>query len=281
MLRRRRDEVEKHWRYLLVNREIEDRNLIQFGPERIFERLGITRAQLDGGLSGGGIDLLATIMKDVTHARHDGAGAVMKELSDGLSAIMGVGRGAPGGSPPPLLGGQMSAYAEDNRRMPIQVGKTAYVHVNGEGHRELFSQVRRARGFLHEAMEYSYQLYLTRADCVVSACLQEVNETIARAQADLLSVAATSSGGDLGALDAGGSVSIPDVTLPNGKVLRFEVRFGNAAISGKMPKPPHTGIVQVNVDDQNTRIVERYVDIAAATAAAQELYGGISRSSMQ
>ena len=52
-------------------------------------------------------------------------------------------------------------------------------------------------------------------------------------------------------------------------------------LSGKMPKPPHTGIVQVNVDDQNTRIVERYVDIAAATAAAQELYGGISRSSMQ
>lgn len=67
------------------------------------------------------------------------------------------------------------------------------------------------------------------------------------------------------------------VTLANGKVLRFEIRFGDAAISGKMSKPPPTGIVQVNLDDQNTRIVERYADVAAATAAAQELYRGSRR----
>ena len=109
--------------------------------------------------------------------------------------------------------------------------------------------------------------------------MQEINEIIAQAQLDVLSAAATSSGGHLAALDAGGSVSIPDITLDDGRVLRFEVRFGNAAVSEKMHKPPHTGIVQVNLDDQNTRIVERYVDIAAATAAAQDQYRGISRSS--
>ena len=89
-----------------------------------------------------------------------------------------------------------------------------------------------------------------------------------------MSAAATASGGDFGAFDAGGSVTIPNVTLHNGKVLRFEVRFGNAAISAKMPQPPSTGIVQVNLDDQNTRIVERYVDIdeAAAAAAAHKTY---------
>ncbi len=141
VLRRRRDEVEKHWRYLLVKSEMDTPDLIEFGPERIFKRLGITRAQLDGGLSGGGIDLLATIMKDVTHARHDGVGAVLTELSGGLGTLLGVGRGAPG-SPPPLPSGQLSAYAEQNRQMPIHVGTTAYVHVNGQGKRELFSQVR-------------------------------------------------------------------------------------------------------------------------------------------
>jgi hypothetical protein len=139
VLRQRRDELARHWRYLLVNREMDDRNLYEFGPERIFTRLQITRAQLDEALVGGGMDLIATIMKDVTHARHDGVGAVLKELS---GHVMGVGRGAVGAVPPPLPGGQLSAYAEQNREMPIQVGTAAYVHVNGDGRRELFSQVR-------------------------------------------------------------------------------------------------------------------------------------------
>ena len=82
---------------------------------------------------------------------------------------------------------------------------------------------------------------------------------------------------DTGNPDAGGAVAIPTVTLANGKVLRFEIRFGNAAISGRMLQPPPTGIVQVNLDDQNTRIVERYADVAAATAATQDLYRGSRR----
>ena len=100
-----------------------------------------------------------------------------------------------------------------------------------------------------------------------------MNEIIARAQEDLLREATRASGGNIHAAsidNAGGSVEIPAINLPNGKVLRFEVRFGNAAISEKMPTPPTTGIVQVNLDDQNTRVVERYADIAAATEAAKE-----------
>ena len=110
--------------------------------------------------------------------------------------------------------------------------------------------------------------------------MQAVNEIIARAQEEILSAAAThtgSHGSQHAPSNAGGAVAIPMVTLANGKVLRFEIRFGDAAISGKMSKPPPTGIVQVNLDDQNTRIVERYADVAAATAAAQELYRGSRR----
>lgn len=135
VLRQRRDEVARHWCFLLNNRELADRNLYEFGPQRIFTRLQITRAQLDEALVGGGMDLIATIMKDVTHARHDGALAVLKELGD----HMGVGRS--GASPPPLQGA-LDAYVEQNRTIPIEAGTTAYVHVNAEGRRELFSPVR-------------------------------------------------------------------------------------------------------------------------------------------
>ena len=44
------------------------------------------------------------------------------------------------------------------------------------------------------------------------------------------------------------------VRLPN---LPFEIRFGSAARSAKMPSPPETGIVQVNVNNENTRVVRR------------------------
>ena len=37
----------------------------------------------------------------------------------------------------------------------------------------------------------------------------------------------------------------------------FEMRFGAAAVSSKMPTPPATGIIQVNLVTNNTRIVKR------------------------
>ena len=53
------------------------------------------------------------------------------------------------------------------------------------------------------------------------------------------------------------AVRIADVTLPNGRVLQFEIRFGVNAVSERMPQPSRTGICQVNLGNQNTRIVER------------------------
>lgn len=45
------------------------------------------------------------------------------------------------------------------------------------------------------------------------------------------------------------------VVLPDGQVLRFEVRFGAAAISERMAQPPPSGIVQVNLENEYTREV--------------------------
>ena len=53
------------------------------------------------------------------------------------------------------------------------------------------------------------------------------------------------------------AVRIADVTLPNGRVLEFEIRFGDNAVSERMPQPSRTGICQVNLGNQNTRIVEQ------------------------
>ena len=51
-------------------------------------------------------------------------------------------------------------------------------------------------------------------------------------------------------------VRLPDVQKP-GRVLRFELRCGNAAISRKMPRGSPTGMIQVNfLDDENTRVVD-------------------------
>jgi hypothetical protein len=58
----------------------------------------------------------------------------------------------------------------------------------------------------------------------------------------------------------------------------YEVRFGENACSSKMAKPSHTGMCQVNLENENTRVIER-VDIMdkqalvrceAAPVAAQE-----------
>jgi hypothetical protein len=51
------------------------------------------------------------------------------------------------------------------------------------------------------------------------------------------------------------SVRIADVRLQNGKVLRFEVRFGANATSKRFASPPPSGMIQVNLDDGNTRVV--------------------------
>ena len=60
------------------------------------------------------------------------------------------------------------------------------------------------------------------------------------------------------------SVRISDVRLPIGQVLHFEVRFGANAISRKMPTPPASGMVQVNLQNENTRVVEPYYQAKAA-----------------
>ena len=52
------------------------------------------------------------------------------------------------------------------------------------------------------------------------------------------------------------SVRLSDVRLANGKILRFEVRFGANARSRRMPRGSPTGMCQVNLDNENTRIVE-------------------------
>lgn len=53
---------------------------------------------------------------------------------------------------------------------------------------------------------------------------------------------------------------VSDVTLPNGRVLRFEVRFGANAGSPKTattwPTGSPTGIAHVNIDNNNTRMVK-------------------------
>ena len=54
------------------------------------------------------------------------------------------------------------------------------------------------------------------------------------------------------------SVRISDVHLSSGATLRFEVRFGAATRTERMPAGSATGISQVNLDTGNTRIVEAF-----------------------
>ena len=48
--------------------------------------------------------------------------------------------------------------------------------------------------------------------------------------------------------------------------MQFEVRFGQNAVSGKMPTPPDSGMIQVNLADENTRVVELKAQLAAVQA---------------
>ena len=55
--------------------------------------------------------------------------------------------------------------------------------------------------------------------------------------------------------------------LPSGKTLRFEVRIGEHAVSKQIPQPPRSGLIQVNLDSGDTRVVvaqlvEAYPDAA-------------------
>ena len=72
----------------------------------------------------------------------------------------------------------------------------------------------------------------------------------------------------------------------------FEVRFGDAAFSARMPTPPETRIIQVNVENGNTRVVRREPDRRAADpigaaiqmtndfAASSALYGWMLRKQL-
>ena len=63
------------------------------------------------------------------------------------------------------------------------------------------------------------------------------------------------------------SVRVSDVALPCGKVLQFEVRLGPNAISPRMPAPPPSQMIQVNLATNNTRVV---VQSLPAPPPAQE-----------
>ena len=51
-------------------------------------------------------------------------------------------------------------------------------------------------------------------------------------------------------------VMVSDVRLPSGAFLQFAVRFGQNAVSSRMPRPSQTGMCQVNIHNDNTRLVE-------------------------
>lgn len=57
------------------------------------------------------------------------------------------------------------------------------------------------------------------------------------------------------------SVTLDDVvvTMPDGatQTMQFEIRFGENATSPRMPTPPPSGIVQVNLATNNTRVVDK------------------------
>jgi len=47
----------------------------------------------------------------------------------------------------------------------------------------------------------------------------------------------------------------------NGQALRFEVRFGSKAVSAKLNQVPDSGMIQVNMDTQMTRVVEEVANV--------------------
>jgi hypothetical protein len=61
-------------------------------------------------------------------------------------------------------------------------------------------------------------------------------------------------------------VRINDVVLPDGTTLEFEVRFGENAVSKRLATPPPSGIIQVNLGSENTRVV------VEGAASSMEVY---------
>ena len=59
-------------------------------------------------------------------------------------------------------------------------------------------------------------------------------------------------------------VRLPDIQLRGGQVLRFEVRFGEAAVSRRMPRGVPTCMLQVNLDN-----VSKHLVLCLAVQAAQ------------
>ncbi len=55
--------------------------------------------------------------------------------------------------------------------------------------------------------------------------------------------------------------------------LPHEVRWGAAAVSKRLPTPPSTGMIQVNVDNGNTRVVR----VDPHKAVTQERSGAVRR----
>lgn len=51
------------------------------------------------------------------------------------------------------------------------------------------------------------------------------------------------------------SVRLEDVHLADGTCMKFEVRFGAQAVSRKLRTSPSSGMIQVNLENENTRVV--------------------------
>jgi predicted acylesterase/phospholipase RssA len=62
------------------------------------------------------------------------------------------------------------------------------------------------------------------------------------------------------------SVRVTDVQLPNGQILQFEVRFDTNATSKRWHTPPTSGMIQVNLRNDNTRLVEYRLEEDQLTA---------------
>jgi len=75
------------------------------------------------------------------------------------------------------------------------------------------------------------------------------------------------------------SVRVSDVTLPTGKVLEFEVRFGSHAVSRRFTKPPQTMMVQVNLGSDNTRVVQQLLIGASAASSTGPTLSSVRSSS--
>jgi len=71
------------------------------------------------------------------------------------------------------------------------------------------------------------------------------------------------------------AVQLPEVTSSPSGPQRFEIRFGAHAISSKRLQPPDTGIVQVNLSNDYTRVVRRSARAPAAVVPAEPASGAL------